>query len=98
MISLQAKSNSMLVFEKRIYLWSIDTNEKSNLCFDLNITSLWGISKSEGGPKGVQRQNNASGASSAFLFCPCRTLIFPLMSNLWKRGYWNILVSDDSIA
>lgn len=60
-------------------------NEKSNLCFDLNITSLCGISNKDGGPKGVQRQNRAKGASSVFLFWPWSSLIFPRMSSRWKK-------------
>lgn len=67
-----------------VYLWSIDTRAKSNLCLLLNITSFCGISNRDGGPNGVHMANNASGGSSDFLFCPCNTLTRPLISNLFK--------------
>lgn len=65
---------------KCTYFWSIETNEKSSLCFDLNIFSLCGISSILGGPNGVQNANRAKGGSSIFLFWPCKTLTFPRMS------------------
>ena len=46
----------------------MDTIEKSSLCFDLNMTSFCGMSRSDGGPNGVQMQNSANGGSSDFLF------------------------------
>jgi len=50
------------------HLWSMETNVKSSLCLDLNMTSFCGISNSEGGPNGVHMQKRASGGSSVFLF------------------------------
>ena len=70
---------------KSTHRWSMETKPKSNLCFDLNMTSLWGISNMDGGPNGVHKQNRARGASSVFLFWPFRTLSFPLMSNRCKE-------------
>lgn len=58
----------------------METKPKSNLCLLLNITSFWGISNSEGGPKGVQIAKSPKGGSSDFRFCPCSILTRPRMS------------------
>lgn len=76
------------------HLWSIETKLRSSLCFDLNMTSLWGISNKEGGPNGVHIANRAKGGSSSFLFWPWRILILPLISSLCgiegKNIRWNL--------
>lgn len=51
-------------------LWSIDTSARSSLCLLLNMDSFWGISSSDGGPKGVHTANSASGGSSVLWFWP----------------------------
>lgn len=62
------------------YLWSMETNARSNLCLLLNITSFCGISSRDGGPKGVQMANSASGGASVLRFWPCRIFSLPRIS------------------
>ena len=64
-------------------LLSIEIGEKSILCLDLKVSSLEGRSNNDRGPNGQQVANNASWGSSLRGFCPCITLIHPLISNVW---------------
>lgn len=73
----------LLIFHT--YLWSIETSAKSNLCLLLNMTSFWGISSNDGGPKGVHIAKRARGGSSVFLFWPWSTFTLPRISNLCKN-------------